>query len=209
MKVEQYRDVLLVVDVQNDFCPGGRLPVPYGYEVVPTINWLSKKFDNVILTQDWHPEGHISFASTHDMQPFDKIGDLSLAGDGQVYWPDHCVRGTKGADFHPSLDIPHAQLILRKGWRKNLDSYSAFSENDRFTSTGLAGYAQARGFNRFFIAGLSFDFCVKYTAFDARRLSKDVFVIEEACRAIGDPRKTKSELEDRRIGLIKSADFII
>jgi nicotinamidase/pyrazinamidase len=200
IKVDQNKDVLIVVDVQNDFCPGGKLPVPYGYEVVPVINWLAKKFDNVILTQDWHPEGHTSFASTHNVEPYSKIGD-------QVYWPDHCIQGTKGADFHPSLDIPHAQLILRKGFRKNLDSYSAFIEADRTTVTGLSGYVGARGFNRFFVVGLALDYCVMCTAKDARLISNNVFVVHDACKSIGDSYLARITLYEYDIKLTTSSDL--
>ena len=175
-------DVLLVVDVQNDFCPGGRLPVPRGDEVVPLVNRLAEEFAHVVLTQDWHPAGHHSFASAHaGRQPFETI---ALTYGPQVLWPDHCVQGTPGAEFHPELRIPNAQLIVRKGHRHAIDSYSAFYENDHTTPTGLAGYLRERGLRRVFLAGLAFDFCVRYSAEDARREQFDVVVIEDACRAI-------------------------
>lgn len=175
-------DVLLVIDVQNDFCPGGPLPVPGGHEVVPSINILAEKFENVVLTQDWHPPGHYSFASTHPgRKPFDKI---ATAHGMQFLWPDHCVQGTPGADLHPNLDIPHAALILRKGIHLEIDSYSAFFENDRRTPTGLAGYLHERGFFRVFIVGLALDFCVRFSAEDAHHAGISVVVIEDACRAI-------------------------
>ena len=176
------RDILLVVDVQNDFCPGGSLPVPRGEEVVPLINRLARRFEHVILTQDWHPPGHQSFASTHSgKKPFDTI---EVSYGAQVLWPDHCVQGTPGADFHRDLRIPHAELVLRKGYHRDIDSYSAFYENDRTTHTGLAGYLRERGLARIVVAGLAFDFCVRYSSEDARREGFEVFVIEHACRGI-------------------------
>jgi nicotinamidase/pyrazinamidase len=176
------RDVLLVIDVQSDFCPGGTLPVPGGHEVVPLINRLAAKFDDVVLTQDWHPPGHHSFASTHPgRKPLDKI---ATEHGMQVLWPDHCVQGTSGADLHPDLDIPHAALILRKGIHPEIDSYSAFFENDRRTPTGLAGYLYERGFSRVFVVGLALDFCVRFSAEDAHHAGFSVVVIEDACRAI-------------------------
>src|SRR5271170_2758610 len=175
-------DVLIVVDVQNDFCPGGRLAVPRGDEVVAPINRIAAKFAHVVLTQDWHPPGHLSFASSHPgRQPFESI---TAAYGAQVLWPDHCVQGSAGAAFHPALDIPHAALVIRKGFRRAIDSYSAFYENDRATPTGLAGYLRERGFARAFLAGLAFDFCVRYSAEDASRLGLEAIVIEDACRGI-------------------------
>jgi nicotinamidase/pyrazinamidase len=175
-------DVLIVVDVQNDFCPGGALAVPRGDEVVPIINRLAARFRNVVLTQDWHPPGHFSFASTHPgKKPFETI---AAAYGPQVLWPDHCVRDTPGAEFHGALHIPHAALVLRKGMVTAVDSYSAFYENDRSTLTGLSGYLRARGLSRVFLAGLAFDFCVRYSAEDAQREGFTVFVVEDACRSI-------------------------
>jgi nicotinamidase/pyrazinamidase len=175
-------DVLIVVDVQNDFCPGGRLAVPRGDEIVAPINRLAAKFAHVVLTQDWHPAGHLSFASSHPgRQPFESI---TLPYGAQVLWPDHCVQGSEGAAFHGALDIPHAALVLRKGFRRAIDSYSAFYENDRTTPTGLGGYLRERGFARAFLAGLAFDFCVRYSAEDAGTHGLDVIVIEDACRGI-------------------------
>jgi nicotinamidase/pyrazinamidase len=173
---------VLVVDVQNDFCPGGSLPVPRGDEVVPTINALAQRFQHVVLTQDWHPPGHRSFASAHSgPQPFQSI---ELAYGQQVLWPDHCMQDASGAQFHAGLRIPHAELILRKGYRRQIDSYSAFYENDHTTPTGLAGYLRERELIRVFLAGLAFDFCVRYSAEDARRCGFEVVVIEDACRGI-------------------------
>ena len=175
-------DVLLVVDVQNDFCPGGNLPVPDGDAVVPVINALARRFRNVALTQDWHPEGHQSFASSHSgKKPYETI---EVAYGPQILWPDHCVQGSPGAEFHDDLDIPHAALVIRKGFRPQIDSYSAFYENDRRTPTGLGGYLRERGLKRVFVAGLALDFCVRYSAEDAKREGFDVVVIEDACRGI-------------------------
>ena len=175
-------DVLIVVDVQNDFCPGGSLPVPHGDEVVPTVNELGQRFRHVVLTQDWHPPEHRSFASTHPGRH--AFQSIELAYGPQVLWPDHCVQGTAGAEFHAGLQIPRAELILRKGYRRDIDSYSAFYENDHTTPTGLAGYLRERGLTRVFLAGLAFDFCVRFSAADARRVGFEVVVIEDACRSI-------------------------
>ena len=176
------RDCLIVVDVQNDFCPGGALAVPDGDAVVPVINRLMGGFAHRILTQDWHPQSHHSFASAHPgHEPFQTI--KASYGD-QTLWPDHCVQGSGGAEFHPALQTDRAELILRKGFRAQIDSYSAFYENDRLTTTGLAGYLRERGFSRLFLAGLATDFCVRYSAEDARREGFEAIVIEDACRAI-------------------------
>jgi nicotinamidase/pyrazinamidase len=176
------RDALLVVDVQNDFCPGGALAVPDGHVVVPLINRLAKRFAHVVLTQDWHPAGHQSFASSHPgRKPYETI---EVAYGAQILWPDHCVQGTPGAEFRPDLQIPHAELVLRKGYHREIDSYSAFVENDRKTATGLAGYLRGRGFTHVFLAGLAFDFCVRYSAEDAQREGFKVVVVEDACRGI-------------------------
>jgi nicotinamidase/pyrazinamidase len=175
-------DVLLVIDVQNDFCPGGALAVPRGDEVVAPINRLARRFANVLLTQDWHPADHLSFASAH---PGRKPFETTTAAYGpQVLWPDHCVQGTPGSEFHPSLTIRHAALVVRKGFRRTIDSYSAFYENDRKTPTGLVGYLRERNLRRIFLAGLAFDFCVRYSAEDAARAGLAVTVIEDACRGI-------------------------
>jgi nicotinamidase/pyrazinamidase len=175
-------DVLLVIDVQNDFCPGGALAVPRGDEVVPLINRVAQRFANVVLTQDWHPRGHLSFASAH---PGRKPFETTAAAYGpQVLWPDHCVQATSGSDFHPALTIPHAALVIRKGFRRTIDSYSAFYENDRATPTGLVGYLRERDLMRIFMVGLAFDFCVRYSAEDAARAGFAVTVIEDGCRGI-------------------------
>lgn len=178
----QFDDMLLVVDVQNDFCPGGRLAVPRGDEVVPVIARLAERFDHVALTQDWHPPGHGSFASSHPgREPYETI---DMPYGEQVLWPDHCVQGSQGAAFHPGLDVDRAELVIRKGFRREIDSYSAFFENDHKTATGLAGYLRDRAIRRLVLCGLATDFCVAWSALDARRLGFDVVVVEEATRAI-------------------------
>lgn len=175
-------DVLLVVDVQNDFCPGGALAVSEGDRVVPIINRLMDAFPHVLLSQDWHPPGHRSFASSHPgKQPFETV--RADYGE-QVLWPDHCVQGTPGADFHKDLRTDRAELVVRKGFRVAIDSYSTFRENDRVTSTGLAGYLRERGFLRVYLCGLATDFCVAWSALDARREGFEAVVILDACRAI-------------------------
>ena len=175
-------DVLLVVDIQNDFCPGGALAVPRGDEVVPLVNRLAARFAHVVITQDWHPARHLSFASSHPgRKPYETI---EVAYGPQILWPDHCVQGTTGAQLRDDLHIPHAELVLRKGYHRGIDSYSAFYENDRATHTGLAGYLRERGLRRVLLAGLAFDFCVRFSAEDARREGFEVTVIENACRGI-------------------------
>jgi nicotinamidase/pyrazinamidase len=200
--------VLLVIDVQNDFCPGGALAVPHGDELVPIINRLASRFPNVVLTQDWHPADHLSFASAHPgRRPF----EITTAAYGpQVLWPDHCVQGTSGADFHPSLTIPHAALVLRKGMRRTIDSYSAFYENDRKTPTGLVGYLRERNLTDIFLAGLAFDFCVRYSAEDAIRSGFAVAVIEDACRGIdmeGSMAATHRSFESLKIPCVSEKDL--
>jgi len=173
---------LLVVDAQNDFMPGGALPVAGGDQVVPAINRLAARFENVVLTQDWHPPRHVSFVSSHPgAKPFDTI---ELAYGAQVLWPEHCVQATPGAALHADLSIPHAQLVVRKGFHRHLDSYSAFVEADRRTPTGLAGYLRERAIRQVFVCGLATDYCVAWTALDARAAGFDATVIESACRAI-------------------------
>jgi nicotinamidase/pyrazinamidase len=199
------QDALLVIDVQNDFCPGGALAVPEGDQVVPIINRLAQRFEHVILTQDWHPAQHISFASTHPgTQPF---ASVQVPYGPQTLWPDHCIPGTRGADFHPGLDIPHAALVLRKGFRRNIDSYSAFLENDHFTPTGLAGYLRERGLKRLFLAGLAYDYCVRYSAIDGTTLGFECLVIEDATRPVnlpGSVDETNAALTSRNILRISS-----
>jgi nicotinamidase/pyrazinamidase len=202
------KDVLLVVDVQNDFCDGGRLAVADGDAVVPLINALARRFQHVVMTQDWHPEGHLSFASQHPGKaPFEMV---TVAYGEQVLWPDHCTWGSRGAAFHPDLDLPHAQLIIRKGFRREIDSYSAFFENDRKTQTGLAGYLRERGFERVFVAGLAFDFCVRFSAEDARKCGFASCVIEDACRAVAVPgtvEAARDAFARGGIGVIRSRDI--
>jgi nicotinamidase/pyrazinamidase len=173
---------LIVVDMQNDFMPGGALAVPGGDEIVATINRLARRFDKVVLTQDWHCPGHASFASSH---PGRQVYETFEAFYGpQILWPDHCVMSTRGAEFHPDLDIPHAGLILRKGYNRNVDSYSAFLEADRRTRTGLDGWLASRGITEVVVCGVATDFCVGWTACDARQFGLTVAVVEEACRGI-------------------------
>ena len=174
--------VLLVVDVQNCFLPGGTLAVPDGNEIIPIINSLGEKFQNVIFTQDWHTENHASFASSHPgKEPFETI---ELAYGTQVLWPDHCVQGSDDALLAGGLNIPHAQLIIRKGYHNEIDSYSTFVAADGETKTGLTGYMRERGLQEVYVCGLATDFCVGWSAIDARRAGMDVWVIEDACRAI-------------------------
>lgn len=174
--------VLIVVDMQNDFLPGGTLAVPCGDEIIAPINALARRFPHVILTQDWHPENHISFASSHPGKAqFDMI---ELPYGPQILWPDHCVQGSAGAQLSVDLDIPHAEMTLRKGFHINTDSYSAFVEADGVTRTGLTGYLRERGIRQVFCVGLATDFCVSWTALDARAAGFETLIIEDACRAI-------------------------
>ena len=173
---------LLIVDVQNDFCPGGALAVPKGDEIVPIINRLIPHFDHIIQTQDWHPEGHQSFASSHQgKDPYDTV---ELNYGTQVLWPDHCVQGTKGAEFHPGLNIDKSQVIIRKGFRKQIDSYSTFFENDQKTSTGLTGYLNERGIKELYTVGLATDFCVKWSILDGIDQGFKMHIIKDAVRGI-------------------------
>ena len=202
------QDVLVVIDVQNDFCPGGTLAVADGDAVIEVIQRIAPKFEHMILTQDWHPAGHSSFASAHaGKQPYEQI---ELSYGAQTLWPDHCVQGSKGAEFHPALHLPQAELILRKGYRPQIDSYSAFFENDRSTPTGLAGYLEERELTRVFLAGLAYDYCVGYSALDARRLGLQAVVIRNACRAIdldGSVAKIEAEFDQAGVMLIESAEL--
>ncbi|HXC90579.1 MAG TPA: bifunctional nicotinamidase/pyrazinamidase [Stellaceae bacterium] len=177
-----HREALIVTDVQNDFCPGGALAVPDGDAIIPAVNRLVGEFAHVILIQDWHPPGHSSFASAHPgRQPFETI---EAAYGPQTLWPEHCVQGTPGAAFHPALAAAHAELILRKGFRRGVDSYSAFRENDRRTPTGLAAYLRERGFERLTLCGLATDYCVLFSALDARAAGFAVALAANACRGI-------------------------
>jgi len=175
------RDALLIIDVQNDFAPGGALAVPGGDSIIPVVNRLSGAFEQVVVTQDWHPDNHVSFAATHGAKPFDVV---TLPYGEQVLWPEHCVQGGLGAALHEDLDVARAFLILRKGASADVDSYSAFMEADRKTTTGLAALLQARGVRRVFACGLATDYCVAHSALDAREAGFETFVIDDACRAI-------------------------
>ena len=204
----QPTDALLVIDVQNDFMPGGSLAIKDGDAIVPLINSLAKKFDHVILTQDWHPTQHISFATTHNKQPFETV---EAPYGPQTLWPEHVLQHTDGAAFHPALHIPHAELILRKGFRRNIDSYSAFLENDHTTPTGLAGYLRERNITRLFLCGLAYDFCVRYSAFDGHALGFETIVVEDATRPVNlgaSVTETNTALAAAGIPRIRSADLL-
>jgi len=206
-------DALLVIDMQLDFLPstsgiGGALAVADGNAILPGINALAAKFPHVILTQDWHPRGHISFASTHGLQPF--TDTVEAAYGTQTLWPDHCIQGSPGAQLHPDLDIPHAELILRKGFRRDIDSYSAFTENDAATPTGLAGYLRERGLTRLFFTGLAYDFCVGFSALAAARLGFESLVVEDLSRAVNLPgtvEKTNNAFAAANVQRILTTDI--
>src|SRR5579863_7713418 len=195
------RDVLIVVDPQCDFCPGGALAVPQGDVIVPVVNTLARRFAHVILTQDWHPAGHASFAGAHPgHRPFETI---EMAYGPQTLWPDHCVQGSTGAAFHPGIDIPQVELIVRKVYRAAIDSYSAFRENDRKTPTGLAGYLRERGFERVTVGGLATDVCVFFSAIDARAAGFATAVALDASRAIDhDGSLAKALAAMREAGIV-------
>ena len=201
-------DVLIVVDVQNDFCPGGALAVPGGDAVLGPIHRIAPLFRHIVLTQDWHPANHASFAASHPgKQPYDSI---ELDYGTQTLWPAHCVQGTAGAAFHAALHLPQAELILRKGFRAQIDSYSAFFENDRTTHTGLAGYLRERGLRRCFFVGLAYDFCVGYSALDARRLGFEAVILCDACRAInlnGSVAQIEAEFAAADVRLLQGPDL--
>lgn len=202
------KSVLIVVDVQNCFVPGGSLAVKEGDVIVPLINRIAKGFENVVMTQDWHTADHVSFASQHNgKKPFEAV---KLPYGNQVLWPDHCVQGTEGASLVKDLSIPHAQLVIRKGYHKDVDSYSAFMEADGKTSTGLGGYLKQRGIRRVFVVGLATDFCVAWTAMDARKQGFETYVIEDACRGIdaqGSLAKAWSSMKAAGVKRIQSADL--
>ena len=199
-------DVLIVVDIQYDFLPGGALAVPAGDAVIAPINRLAKAFRHVVLTQDWHPRGHASFASSHPgKQPFE-VTDLPYGP--QVLWPDHCVQGASGAEISRDLDIPHSQLVIRKGYNAEIDSYSGFKEADRQTSTGLEGYLKERGFRRVFCAGLALDFCVAWTALDSAAAGFETYVIQDASRAIdtnGSLSRAQKDMGAAGVRIVSSA----
>ncbi|MBD3370913.1 bifunctional nicotinamidase/pyrazinamidase [Candidatus Fermentibacteria bacterium] len=197
---------LIVVDVQNDFCPGGALAVPDGDRIIPVINRISPRFPVVVLTQDWHPEGHVSFATSHQgAEP----GQTVTLEDGtdQMLWPDHCVRGTKGAELHQRLETNTASLILRKGMNVSLDSYSAFMENDRSTRTGLEGYLRERNVDQVYVAGLALDYCVLFTATDCSRLGFDTVLVRDATRGVGIPEgSVERALEKMKEASVRMVD---
>ena len=199
-QIERDTDLLLIIDVQRDFCPGGQLAIEEGDAVVPLINRLALHFQHIVLTQDWHPASHTSFAANHPgAAPYQTI---HVSYGSQTLWPDHCVQGTPGAEFHPHLHLPSAELILRKGFRPEIDSYSAFLENDKQTVTGLAGYLRERGLKRLFLAGLAYDYCVRFSAVDAVRLGFPAVVIEDACRSVnlaGSVDSTRREFAEADI----------
>jgi nicotinamidase/pyrazinamidase len=201
---------LVVVDVQNCFLPGGSLAVAKGDEIIPLINRIAKSFQNVVLTQDWHTPGHISFASSHEgKKPFESI---KLPYGNQILWPDHCVQGTEGAAISKGLDIPHAQLVIRKGYNPKVDSYSAFIEADGKLKTGLDGYLKGRGIKSIFVAGLATDFCVAWSATDARKLGLDAYVIEDACRGIdtqGSLAAAWTNMQKAGVKRIQSTDLAL
>ena len=202
------QDVLLVIDVQNDFCPGGALAVADGDAVLGPIQRVAARFEHIVLTQDWHPAGHSSFASAHaGRKPFETI---EVGYGTQTLWPDHCVQGSLGAELHAGLGLTRAELILRKGFRREIDSYSAFFENDRETATGLGGYLEERGLTRVFLAGLAYDFCVGYSALDARRLGFEVVVLRDACRAIdlsGSVERMEAEFARAGVRLTETGEI--
>ena len=194
--------VLLIIDVQNDFCPGGSLAVTGGDDIIPLVNQLAREHEHVVLTQDWHPADHSSFASQHKGAV--AFTQIEMPYGLQTLWPDHCVIGSAGAEFHKALDVPNAELIIRKGFRREVDSYSAFFENDHKTPTGLGGYLKERGFHHITCVGLAFDYCVRYSAEAAKALGFDVEVIEAATRAIdlnGTVAATKNSFAERSITL--------
>ncbi|RDU99302.1 bifunctional nicotinamidase/pyrazinamidase [Trinickia dinghuensis] len=203
-------NVLLVVDVQNDFMPGGALAVPHGDEIVPIVNRLAAAFEHVVLTQDWHPRDHSSFAANHaGRQPFETIG---LPYGEQVLWPVHCVQGTTGAALHAGLDVPHARLVIRKGYRRDVDSYSAFVEADRKTPTGLTGYLREHSVVRVWCCGLATDYCVAWSALDARAAGFEVVMIEDACRAIdldGSLARARQQLDSAGVVRMSSTQALV
>ena len=207
MAINKDTDVFLIIDVQNCFMPGGTLPVPDGNNIVGLVNKLAGGFKNVVMTQDWHPSGHVSFASTHKKEVF---STMEMIYGTQVMWPDHCVQGTADGALHKDLSIPHAQLIIRKGYNANVDGYSAFLDLDGKTHTGLEGYLRGRGIRRVFLAGLATDFCVMWSATDARKLGFEAAVIEDACRHIdvgGSLNAAWKKMDAAGVKRIQSADL--
>ena len=207
-RIDPISDVLVAIDVQIDFCPGGALAVADGDAVVPAINFIAPNFPHLVATQDWHTPGHLSFADSHvGRKPFETI---QLPYGPQTLWPDHCVQGTAGAEFHPELDLTAAEVIIRKGFRKEIDSYSAFFENDKKTNTGLAGYLSERGLKRLFFTGLATDYCVAHSALDAITMGFESFVILDACREIDLAGSHEAMLERMRaagVAILHSSDL--
>jgi nicotinamidase/pyrazinamidase len=201
-------NALLIIDIQNDFCPDGALAVKSGDSIIPIINNLAARFEHIILTQDWHPYGHSSFASVHpNKHPYDII---QMDYGSQVLWPDHCVQGSKGAAFHPDLNTTHAQLIIRKGFRKSIDSYSAFFENDHRTATGLTGYLKNSGIDTLYLTGIATDFCVKWSAIDGISEGFNVYVVEDATKGIdleGSLAAAWEEMKKAGVKVIHSSDI--
>lgn len=199
---------LIIVDLQNDFVTGGKLEVPHGEQIIPLVNQLSRRFELVVATQDWHPADHKSFASNHaDKKPFDKI---LLAGLEQVLWPDHCIQGAHGAEFHPQMEMQHIEAIFRKGMVPDIDSYSGFFDNGHKKATGLAGYLRERGVETVYVCGLAADYCVYYTAKDALKGGFNTMVIEDATRAINnaDFEKAKRDVQARGGRIVDSAAIV-
>jgi nicotinamidase/pyrazinamidase len=208
-KINPDTDVLVIIDIQNDFCPGGALAVSGGDAIIPLINKVSGQFTHKVLTQDWHPPGHRSFASSHPGKA--AFSTVRLSYGDQTLWPDHCVQGSRGAEFHAALAVPDAQLVIRKGFRSGIDSYSAFFENDQVTPTGLTGYLRERGLKRVFLCGLATDFCVGFSAQDARRQGFETAVLLDASRAIdldGSLAKATAQMRDAGVGLIGNSAFL-
>jgi nicotinamidase/pyrazinamidase len=205
LNINDETDVLIIIDVQNDFCPGGSLAVPEGDAIIPLINKIARRFTHKVLTQDWHPAGHSSFASSHPGQALYSTARMPY-GD-QTLWPDHCVQGSQGAAFHADLAVPDAELIIRKGFQPSIDSYSAFFENDKSTPTGLSGYLRERGLKRVFICGLATDFCVGFSAEDARRQGFETVVLLDASRAIdlhGSLAQATARMRDAGVCLMRT-----
>lgn len=205
-----FLDALIIVDVQNDFCPGGALEVPDGDAVIPVINEVAPKFKTVVCTQDWHPENHVSFASNHKgKKPYDAV-QIQVQNDPQILWPNHCIQATEGAELHENLKAPNCQLILRKGHQPNIDSYSVFYDNDRWTPTALTDYLRRHGIYRVFLCGLALDVCVRHSALDAIKDKFVAYVIEDACRGLdsnGSVAEAKKEMVGAGINMISSSDI--
>ncbi|MCE5263383.1 MAG: bifunctional nicotinamidase/pyrazinamidase [Deltaproteobacteria bacterium] len=199
---------LIITDIQNDFCPGGALAVAEGDRIIPAVNAISARFDKCVATQDWHPPGHVSFASTHGKKPFEVI---SVDGRHQELWPDHCVPGTSGADFHKDLDTRPVDLIIRKGSDPRIDSYSTFMENDRETLTGLHYYLRGMGIGHLYFCGLATDYCVHFSAIDALRMGFEVTILLDACRGVDVPaanvERAVSDMRDRGVHVLSGIDF--